>query len=168
MSDIRKHLQGMYVNSSPEFWRAIDTLALLNNDDLDHVVAMSLQKRRLDELAAHGIKLWGMAPWCPCYFRDPRGRAHQGTNALVSICPRFDVANGWQDHLRTWRRGRTRVALTAEPYGPVDPAEMSKLADALAADDLRLSICPDCVTHFPGSTIALVITRAEDAGHLLP
>ncbi|WP_285735177.1 hypothetical protein [Nocardiopsis sp. ATB16-24] len=66
------------------------------------------------------------------------------------------------DHGRSWMRDRKRAALTLEPYSEVAAEHFTMATASLAADDLVMSVCACCSTHFPGMTTLIVISRAEE------
>jgi hypothetical protein len=79
-----------------------------------------------------------------CYLEEP----HRG--------------EGMVDHLRGWYRGKKLIAFTVEPYHEVDADAFRAAAPALAEDDLVMSICSCCAVHYPGQTLAVIVTRKED------
>ncbi|OOC52454.1 MULTISPECIES: hypothetical protein [Nocardiopsis] len=153
----------------PELLRPLQALEEIGDADLlKRVVAAAMAQQRLERLAKHGIKV--SPEWrCPCYLRDSRGHLHRRRekerNNLGGICYDFGgghTTGGMVDHGRSWIRDRERVALTLEPYSEVAAEDFATAAASLAADDLVMSVCSCCSTHFPGMTSLIVISRVEE------
>ena len=67
------------------------------------------------------------------------------------------------DHARTWRDSDGRKVITAEPYNPLDPAALAKLADE---HDLEITVSGKS-PWYPGWT-TLVMFRARPHGEVTP
>ncbi|NUT39801.1 MAG: hypothetical protein HOV86_07385 [Thermoactinospora sp.] len=141
---------------------ALDTLT--DQDDLDRVVAAVLSKRRIAQLAERGIAV--KSSQCPCFLRDARGtlhrRRHREEDPGLCYLEEPHRGGGMVDHLRGWYRGKKLIAFTVEPYHEVDADAFRAAAPALAEDDLVMSVCSCCAVHYPGQTLAIIITRKED------
>jgi len=149
--------------------QALDALA--DRDDLNRVIAAVLSKRRIAQLAERRITV--EAGQCPCYLRDPRGSLHRRRHREEDpgLCYSYSPpgpgrGRGMVDHLRGWYRDGELIAFTLEPYHEVDADAFGVASQALAEDDLVMSACSCCAVHYPGQTLAIVITRKED-DHLI-
>ncbi|MFI6505437.1 hypothetical protein [Nonomuraea typhae] len=142
---------------------ALDNLA--DQDDFDRVAAAVVSKRRIAQLAERRITV--KASICPCYLRDSRGNLHRRRHRpeRPGLCYLERQGSGMGDmvdHLRGWFRERKLIAYTLEPYHEVDAEAFGVASQALAEDDLVMSVCSCCAVHYPGQTLAIVITRKED------
>ena len=170
MSDLALLRRFFNPQQRPELLDLLQALEEIGDaDSLERVVAAAMAQRRLQRLAGHGIKV--SPEWrCPCYLRDSRGHLHRRRekerNNSGGICYNFGggrtTSGGMVDHGRSWMRDRKRVALTLEPYSEVAAENFATAAASLAADDLVMSVCSCCSTHFPGMTSLIVISRAEE------
>ncbi|MFB9877524.1 hypothetical protein ACFFMN_06240 [Planobispora siamensis] len=141
---------------------ALDSLT--DHDDLDRVIAAVLSKRRIAQLAERRITV-GSSP-CPCYLRDSRGALHRRRHGgeKPGLCYLQEAHRGpdMLDHLRGWYRDNKLIAFTLEPYEEIKADAFRAASQALADDDLVMSVCSCCAVHYPGQTLAIIITRAED------
>lgn len=155
-----RSLSDIYFNECerPDLLTAAEHLDGLGSDDsVQRAVAAVLARRRRAQLAERGITI---GAWkCPCFLREGRGRLHKkrhGEDHLIRNC--YSLG----DHPRGWYRGKELVAVTYEPYDGHSAAGAGRLAQAVAADELAVSVCACCAVHFPGMSTAVVITRAEE------
>lgn len=141
----------------PDLLAAAEHLdGLDGNDSVQRAVAAVLARRRRTQLAKRGITL---GDWkCPCFLRDAAGRLHRRRHGsdLNGCC--YDLGS----HRNGWYQGRGLVAITYEPYDGHSATGAGRLAQAVAADELTVSVCACCAVHFPGMSTAVVITRAEE------
>jgi hypothetical protein len=53
------------------------------------------------------------------------------------------------DHLRGWYRDKKLIAFTLEPYHEVDADAFRAASQAMAEDDLVMSVCSCCAVYYP-------------------
>lgn len=141
----------------PDLLAAAEHVNSVGSDDsVQRVVAAVLARRRRAQLAERGVTigLWK----CPCFLREAKGKLHRRRHGqdLNGCC--YDLGS----HRHGWWKGAELVALTYEPYDGHSATGAGELAQAVAADELAVSVCACCAVHFPGMSTAVVITRAEE------
>lgn len=142
----------------PDLLAAAEHLDSVGGDDsVQRAVAAVLARRRRAQLAERGITIGNWK--CPCFLREARGGLHRrrhGEEHLIRRC--YDLG----EHPHGWYRGKDLVAITYEPYDGHSATGTGELAQAVAADELAVSVCACCAVHFPGMSTAVVITRAQE------
>jgi hypothetical protein len=117
----------------------LDDLTDCQLDHLERLLAGGLALLR-----QHQLKAW-------CKVRDDWGQRGAPRSGIYKL-------DHWMDHLSrlvVLETGRT--LFRSEPYG-IDGEDLRQLV-ALAGEGWDISIRPELSTHFPGCTMAVIVTR---------